>query len=172
MYCIVQISKKRCLVSVYFSAIFKIAARSSGASSGQRSITVLNSGSISHSENKPETSVWLLGIESFCVDSVSNVFSRASELRLRGFEPLTFGSVDRHQEQVNPEQINTYASPPAESTPQLTPGTGKQGQIDTSELPPDLAKIVAAWPKLPEHIRQALLALVASANADSQTQSD
>jgi hypothetical protein len=81
--------------------ILRIAARSSGASSGQRSITVLNSGSISRLQNKPETSSWLSGTESVRFDSVSGVFSEGSELRLRGLEPLTFGSVDRRSVQLS-----------------------------------------------------------------------
>jgi hypothetical protein len=42
----------------------------------------------------------------------------------------------------------------------LTPKTEKQGIINTSELPPDLAEIVAVWPDLPEHIKAAIKALV------------
>jgi hypothetical protein len=30
-------------------------------------------------------------------------------------------------------------------------------------LPPDLARVVAVWPALPEHIKAAVLALVATA---------
>jgi hypothetical protein len=45
-------------------------------------------------------------------------------------------------------------------TPQLTPKSGRQGEIDTSELPPDLVEIVAVWPQLPEHIKAAIKALV------------
>jgi hypothetical protein len=45
-------------------------------------------------------------------------------------------------------------------TPQLTPKSPKQGQIDTQNLPPDLAEIVAVWPQLPEHIKAAIKALV------------
>jgi len=36
----------------------------------------------------------------------------------------------------------------------------KTGKIDTSELPPDLAEIVAVWLELPEHIKAAIKALV------------
>jgi hypothetical protein len=36
----------------------------------------------------------------------------------------------------------------------------KQGKIDTSELPSDLAEIVALWPELPEHIKAAIKALI------------
>ena len=45
-------------------------------------------------------------------------------------------------------------------TPQLTPKSQKQPKIDTSELPSDLAEIVALWPSLPEHIKAAVKALV------------
>jgi len=38
--------------------------------------------------------------------------------------------------------------------------TQSQAEIDTSELPSDLAKIVAVWPDLPEHIKAAIKALV------------
>jgi hypothetical protein len=33
----------------------------------------------------------------------------------------------------------------------------------TPELPPDLARVVAAWPDLPEPIRRAVLALIGAA---------
>jgi hypothetical protein len=42
----------------------------------------------------------------------------------------------------------------------LTPKTQKQGENGLQNLPPDLAKIVAVWPELPEHIKQAIKALV------------
>jgi len=48
----------------------------------------------------------------------------------------------------------------SELIPQLTPESGKQAQIDTSLLPPDLTEIVAAWPKLPDVIRSAILTIV------------
>jgi hypothetical protein len=41
-------------------------------------------------------------------------------------------------------------------TLQLIPKSQKQGEIDTSELPADLAEIVTIWPKLPEHIKAAI----------------
>jgi hypothetical protein len=39
----------------------------------------------------------------------------------------------------------------------------KQGEIDTHNLPPDLAEIVAVWPQLPEHIKAAIKALIKTA---------
>ena len=45
-------------------------------------------------------------------------------------------------------------------TPQLTPKSPKQPQIDTSELPLDLAEIAAVWPSLPELVRAAVVTMV------------
>jgi len=39
----------------------------------------------------------------------------------------------------------------------------KTGQNEPVELPPDLAEIVAVWPKLPEHIKAAIMALIRTA---------
>jgi hypothetical protein len=45
-------------------------------------------------------------------------------------------------------------------TPQLTPKSQKQEQIDTQSLTSDLVEIVAVWPELPEHIKAAIKALI------------
>jgi hypothetical protein len=50
-------------------------------------------------------------------------------------------------------------------TPQLTPKKQKQDKIDTPELPPDLAELIALWPELPEHIKAAIKALVQTHNS-------
>jgi hypothetical protein len=44
-------------------------------------------------------------------------------------------------------------------TPQWTPENSKSVQDRPATLPPALAEIVAAWPKLPEHIKAAIRAL-------------
>jgi len=45
-------------------------------------------------------------------------------------------------------------------TPQLTPNSQKQPEIDTENLPDDLAEVVAAWPELPEHIKKTIKTLI------------
>ena len=67
---------------------------------------------------------------------------------------------NRCTEDTTPENTNTSETSNPPLTPQWTPESPKQGEIDTSRLPTDLAEIVAVWPDLPEHIRAAIKALV------------
>jgi len=41
-----------------------------------------------------------------------------------------------------------------------------QAKIDTSELPPELSEITAAWPELPEHIKATILTLVRASRGE------
>ena len=77
-----------------------------------------------------------------------------------GFEPPTHGFSVRCTKNTSPEKTNTCETAKEQLTPQLTPKSPKQGKIDTSELPSDLAEIVAVWPELPVHIKAAIKALV------------
>jgi hypothetical protein len=43
-----------------------------------------------------------------------------------------------------------------------------ESEIDTPELPADLANIVAAWPSLPEHIKAAIKALIQTNQAENE----
>jgi hypothetical protein len=61
---------------------------------------------------------------------------------------------------ISPAKTKTCEIPKTPLTPQLTPNSRKQGEIDTSELPPDLAEIVTVWPELPEHLKAAIKALI------------
>ena len=46
----------------------------------------------------------------------------------------------------------------------------KQAEIDTQNLPPDLAEVVAVWPELPEYIKAAIKALVRTHNSKDAEQ--
>jgi len=50
----------------------------------------------------------------------------------------------------------------------LTPKSQKQAKIHTSELPSDLAEIVAVWPSLPEYIKAAIKALLKAHNESKE----
>ncbi|OHB63108.1 MAG: hypothetical protein A2Y76_04920 [Planctomycetes bacterium RBG_13_60_9] len=77
-----------------------------------------------------------------------------------GFEPTTTGLQNRSCGIVNREGAYAYSQQDQPLTPQLTPESQKQGQIEPTPLPPDLAEIVAVWPQLPEHIQAAIITLV------------
>ena len=67
-------------------------------------------------------------------------------------KPLTQNDNVSLGKDLQPTQSNAYK--PAYK--QIPKNTSNQ----TETLPPELAEIVAAWPKLPEHIKQSILALV------------
>ncbi len=78
--------------------------------------------------------------------------------------PGTFrynGFQDRRSENASAEKTKTCETAETQLTPQLTPNSRKHPEIDTQNLPPDLAEIVAIWPELPEHIKAAVKATVA-----------
>ena len=81
-------------------------------------------------------------------------------MRPAGLEPATCGLGNRRHKDVTITQAKTCQGAQQQLTPQLTPKSQKQPKIGPSELPPDLAKIVAVWPELPKHIKAAIKALV------------
>ena len=83
-----------------------------------------------------------------------------TKIRPGGLEPLTFGLGNRCLENTSLDKTKTCKTPKAQLTPQLTPKSQKQRNIDITPLPPDIAEIVAVWPELPEHIKAAIKALV------------
>jgi hypothetical protein len=68
--------------------------------------------------------------------------------------------VVRCTKSLSSAKTKTCEIPKSPLTPQLTPESRKLGEIDTSELPPDLAEIATLWPELPAHIKAAIKALV------------
>jgi len=44
----------------------------------------------------------------------------------------------------------------------------QQGEIHISELPSDLAEMIALWPELPEHIKATIKALVQTHKAEKK----
>jgi hypothetical protein len=67
---------------------------------------------------------------------------------------------ERCTKSLSSAKTKTCESSKTPLTPQLTPKSRKQCEIDTSELPPGLAKIVTVWPELPPHIKAAIKALI------------
>ena len=77
-----------------------------------------------------------------------------------GFEPPTHGFSVRCTKNISPDKTKTCETAKTQLTPQLTPKSQKQGEIDTSELPPDLTEIVTVWSELADHIKAAIKALI------------
>ena len=85
-------------------------------------------------------------------------------MRLLLLEPLHHYS-SRQNRNLCSKSISTDKTKICENTkeqltPQLTPESPESGEIDTQNLPEDLAEIVQLWPELPEHIKQAVNALI------------
>ncbi len=78
------------------------------------------------------------------------------------------GFAIRHSENLSPKKAKSCKTAKEQLTPQLTPKSPKQPKIDTSELPIDLAEIVAVWPELPTHIKAAIKALVQTHNTENK----
>ena len=79
-----------------------------------------------------------------------------------GLEPPTHGFSVRCSKNINTVNTKTCDIPHEQLTPQLTPDSQKQAQNTSLEVPADLAEIMEVWSTLPEHVRQAIVTLVAS----------
>ena len=78
------------------------------------------------------------------------------------------GLVVRCTKSLSSAETKTCETPKSPLTPQLTPESRKQGGTDTTELPSDLAEVVAVWPELPAHIKAAIKALVQSSAKETE----
>jgi len=85
-----------------------------------------------------------------------------------GLEPPTFGFEVRNDKNITTEETKACESAKEPLTSKLTPESQKQGKLDTSELSPDLADLVTAWPGLPEHIKQTIRTLITITTKKSQ----
>ncbi len=74
-------------------------------------------------------------------------------MKAPGFEPGTYGLKVRRTTDECPDSETTCDNPPEP----LAQTLARETQID-----PDLARVIDAWPELPEAIRRAMLALVES----------
>jgi len=73
---------------------------------------------------------------------------------------IVFGSVDRRSKNVTTDKTKTCETSKEPLTPQWTPETQKQDEIDNQKLPADLAEIVQRWLHLSDAIRLAIVAIV------------
>ena len=80
--------------------------------------------------------------------------TRTCDLRIRN--PLTQNNNDSKDKDLQRQQSGDY-KPAYKQNPKTAEN---QAKIDTSELSPDLAEIVAVWPELSGHIKAAIKALV------------
>jgi hypothetical protein len=71
-------------------------------------------------------------------------------------DSLTSGLPVRFPKNTNLQETGTCEV----TRTQLTPDSRKDKEIDTQNIPDDLAEIVAIWPQLPEVIRSAIMAIV------------
>jgi hypothetical protein len=78
-----------------------------------------------------------------------------------GVEPVTFGSGGRHFDFVTPKGGAELRDPQAAEVPTVVPSAS--GAVSGSQLPPDLARVAAAWDDLPEVIKAGVRALVQAA---------
>ena len=74
-----------------------------------------------------------------------------------GLEPRTYGLKVRCRDDAND-------NPGHELQPSEIPGCtpGCTSQTETAPIDSDLAKVIGAWPTLPEHLKAAVMALVAT----------
>src|SRR5688572_544573 len=78
-----------------------------------------------------------------------------------GFEPVTFGFGGRSQDRATIQYGTELRDAPLGEVPGVVPSP--PGAISAPQFPPDLARVVAAWDRLPPAIKAGVLALVQAA---------
>ncbi len=78
-----------------------------------------------------------------------------------GFEPVTFGSVDGRLDSATTVNDKELRHNGGGEVPTMV--SRPQGADSGTDLPPDLARVVDAWDRLPEAIKAGILALVQAA---------
>jgi hypothetical protein len=76
----------------------------------------------------------------------------------RGLEPLTFGSGGRSHDRATSLHNAELRDNDFGEVPTVVPCP--PGAVSVPGFPPDLARVVAAWDRLPEAIKAGVLALV------------
>ena len=109
---------------------------------------------------KSGMSAWSWGEQlAFVVDATDKANCVLTiESRLR----LGINVTGAHRHQKNFDQILSSLSGHLSSAPVTLHRAANQRQSDGRVNSPDLARVVAAWPKLPEHVRASILTLVAA----------
>ena len=80
-----------------------------------------------------------------------------------GFEPVTFGSGDRSHDRVSANADKDLRESPPGVVPSVVPTSSPSTHSEPGShaLPdPELAQLVAAWPRLPEAVKAGILAMV------------
>ena len=88
--------------------------------------------------------------------------SNQRKLTLMGLQPIPFSSQPSKQQALTTLQKDCVQT----SVQTKTKNDPKQTKFNISELPSDLAKIVAVWPSLPENIKAAIKALIQTHNSE------
>jgi len=85
-----------------------------------------------------------------------------SPTRPAEFEPATLGSEDRRPDDVNPSSAKALRQGSNDVVPTLVPSSSQEDSAAILPPPtdPDLARVLAAWPRLPEAIKAGILAMV------------
>jgi hypothetical protein len=116
---------------------------------------------------RPSPARWTAGTRSSSRPSSALVgcarlrFDSVAKVHPTGLEPVTFGSADHDSDRVTTKHVKGLRETPNGEVPTVVPSP--PGAISSPDLPPDLARLVAVWNRLPDAIKAGVLALVQAA---------